>query len=116
MTNIPNEIREKYEPLEQDVIWLHVKWQFYRQLFGTDEKRIELLNEIAPVFFRACQDTMIDDLIISLDRLTDPLKTGNCDTASSLSENIVLLQPKPKTEGLLAGDLEKWCANRCVSW
>jgi len=77
---MPNEIREEYEFLEQEVGWLHVKWQFYLQLFGTDEKRVELLNDVAPIFFRVCQDVMLDDLIISFSRLTDDPKTGDRST------------------------------------
>jgi hypothetical protein len=76
MPNMPDETREVYELLDQEIAWLHVKWQFYCQLFGTDEKRIELLNAFAPIFFRVCQDALLDDVIISLNRLTDNPQTG----------------------------------------
>ena len=76
MIKIPDEIRLEYEQLENEVIWLHLKWEFYLQLFGVDEKRIELLNTTAPQFFGVRQDTMFDNLLISISRLTDPPKTG----------------------------------------
>jgi len=77
MTNMPIEISNVYEALEQEIIWLHIKWQYYCQLFGTDENRIELLNSFAPIFFRVCQDALIDDVILSISRLSDPIKTGD---------------------------------------
>jgi hypothetical protein len=86
MTSMPSEIREVYEPLEQEIVWLHVKWQFYRQLFGADEERIELLNDIAPFLFRVCQDVLLDDVIISISRLTGQPRTRNRhSTRESLS-------------------------------
>ena len=93
---MPNEIREVYEPLEQEIVWLHVKWQFYRQLFGTDEERIELLNDIAPLLFRVCQDVLLDDVIISISRLADQLRTGNRHSTReslSLRRLVVLIDP-----------------------
>jgi len=96
MTSMPNEIREVYKPLEQEIVWLHVKWQLYRQLFGTDEERIELLNDIAPLLFRVCQEVLLDDVIISISRLTDQPRTGNRHSTReslSLRRLVVLIDP-----------------------
>ena len=94
MTSMPSEIREVYEPLEQEIVWLHVKWRFYCQLFGASEERIELLNDIAPLFFRVCQDVLLDDVIISISRLADQLRTGDRHSAReslSLLRLVVLI-------------------------
>lgn len=86
---MPVEIKDVFEALEQEVIWLHLKWQYYRQLFGTSEERIELLNSFAPLFFKVCQDALLDDVILSISRLSDPMKTGE---RGSKKESLSLLR------------------------
>ena len=58
--------------LYQELAWLHIKWQQFRDLFGKDPARIELLNSIAPLFFYYLQQTLYDDVLLHLARLTDP--------------------------------------------
>jgi len=41
-----------YHELQIEVDWLHIKWGQYRELFGKDSARIDLLNRAAPLFFR----------------------------------------------------------------
>ncbi|MEZ4679184.1 MAG: hypothetical protein R2932_33695 [Caldilineaceae bacterium] len=89
MKKMPVEIREVFEALEQEVVWLHLKWQYYRQLFGSSEERIELLNSFAPLFFKVCQDVLLDDVILSISRLSDPMKTGD---RGSKKESLSLLR------------------------
>lgn len=49
---IPARLRDVYGALENELVWIHGRWIMYRQLFGTNELRIELLNDVAPSFFR----------------------------------------------------------------
>jgi hypothetical protein len=51
--------------------WIHVKWHQFLQLYGTKPERIEQLNGAAPVFFRIVRDTLLDDTLLNLTRLTD---------------------------------------------
>ncbi len=37
---------------------LHQKWNEYRELFATDEKRVQILEETAPGFFSLVQDML----------------------------------------------------------
>jgi hypothetical protein len=64
-----------FHALSDDVAWLQVKWAEYRELFGTSPERIELLNSAAGLFFRILQDTLWEDALLHLARLTDPPKT-----------------------------------------
>ncbi len=64
-----------FSALWQEVAWLHSKWIEYVELFGTKPSRIELLNEAAPAFFRIVQDSLWEDTIIHIARLTDPPKS-----------------------------------------
>jgi len=71
-TEVPEEIRDLYESLDSEVSFVHAKWKLYRQLYGTSEERIELLNRTAGYFFGVVQQSLFEDVVISLCRLTDP--------------------------------------------
>jgi hypothetical protein len=64
-----------YSALWQEVSRLNFKWVEYVELFGTKPSRIELLNKAAPAFFRIVQDSLWEDTIIHIARLTDPPKS-----------------------------------------
>lgn len=70
------ELGTVYNVLCNDVSWLHAKWEQYRHLFAKSERRIELLNETAGYLFRIIQDTVFEDVVLGLARLTDPIQTG----------------------------------------
>lgn len=65
-----------YNALWQQLAWLHSKWAEYVDLFGTKESRVALMNEAAPRFFRIVQDSIWDDVLIHIARLTDPPKSA----------------------------------------
>ncbi len=97
MTKMPDEIAEVYQLLDQEVVWLHVTWQMYRQVFGASEDTIDLLNELAPVFFRVCQDALLDQTVLALNRLTDCQRTGSRGSirdSLSLDRLVKLIDPR----------------------
>lgn len=61
-----------FHGLYYEVTWLHAKWLEYRKLFAKSEERIELLNETAGFFFKIVQDTLWENVILQIARLTDP--------------------------------------------
>jgi hypothetical protein len=65
------EAGEIYSALWQEVAWIYKKWTQYVTLFGTNPGRIELLNRAAPSLFRTVQDTLWEDVLLHLSRLTD---------------------------------------------
>jgi hypothetical protein len=71
-----SELGAIYNSLWQQLAWLHSKWAEYVELFGTRESRVSLMNEAAPSFFRMVQDSLLDDVLIHVARLTDPLKSA----------------------------------------
>jgi hypothetical protein len=79
---LPIEIEAIYEELKKEITWLHGRWIVYRQLFGTSEKRIALLNECSPTLFYILQDVLIGEVQLSLCKLTDPPSTGKSDNLS----------------------------------
>ena len=69
-------IGEVYSALWQEVAWIHTKWAQYVELFGTSAERIDLLNSAAPSMFRTVQDSLWEDVLLHLARLTDPPKSS----------------------------------------
>lgn len=94
MTNIPSNINEIYEQLKTEITWLHGRWIIYRQLFGTSEKRIDLLNNCASSFFYILQDVLIGEVQVSLSKLTDRARTGGFENLS-----LEQLQNRLETDG-----------------
>jgi hypothetical protein len=59
-----------------EVHYLHVKWGDYLALFDK-EKRVQLLNQVAPAYFARLQDICVHDTFLHISRLTDePNKRG----------------------------------------
>lgn len=65
-----------FHALSDDLAWLQVKWAEYRQLFATSPERIDLLNTAAGLFFRILQDTLWEDTLLHISRLTDSPDVG----------------------------------------
>ena len=61
-----------YTALVNEVIWVHAKWTQYQQLYARSSERIALLNDVAGHFFGIIQDSLLEDVILHLTRLTDP--------------------------------------------
>jgi hypothetical protein len=64
-----------FEALQDEVIWLHAKWIVFRQLFGTSEERIDLLNDFGPDLFQIVYDGLLNDVLLTMSRLIDPART-----------------------------------------
>jgi len=76
---IPEEIAKIYEPLSDELIWVHAKWQMYREVFGRNEETIDLLNKSAGAFFGIYQEVLLHDVMLGICRILDPEKTGPKD-------------------------------------
>ncbi|MCB2167968.1 MAG: hypothetical protein KQI78_09920 [Deltaproteobacteria bacterium] len=64
-----------YYELWYEVSILHLRWDEYVELFGTNPSWIELLNDSAPRFFRTVQDALWESTLLHITRLTDPIKS-----------------------------------------
>lgn len=62
--------------LWRDVTWLHLEWRQYRELFGTHQTRIDLMNNTAPRFFWSLERVLWQDILLTLSRFLDPPGTG----------------------------------------
>ncbi len=65
------ELGPTFDALCEDLCWLQVVWGEYRELFGTSEERVELLNSTAGFFFRMLQIVLQEAIILHICRLTE---------------------------------------------
>lgn len=72
MSPLPEEISLVYKEIQKEVLTLHIKWNIYRQLYAHSEERINVLNKCAPLFFALMQDILWDNVLLSINRLSDP--------------------------------------------
>jgi hypothetical protein len=73
---MPKAVSEVFDPLRNQLVEIHARWALYRQVFGFDEGRIELLNRVAGIFFGYTQWAMYLDVILALCRCTDPAESS----------------------------------------
>jgi hypothetical protein len=110
------ELGETYEALWQEIVWLHSKWAEFAALYGTKESRVTLLNNAAPRFARLIQDTLWEDVVLHIARLTDPPKSAGKHnlTVQSLATHIGDSATRTRVEGLVARAIEQ--AEFCRDW
>ena len=101
------ELRKVYDALDDEIGWIHAKWQIFRQVYGKDKQRVDLLNEFAPVFFRICQDALLDDVLLSLSRLLDRPDMGG---RKNLSLEFLVEMVDCEEHGSLCADLKRYLA------
>lgn len=65
-----------YYAIYNEFVWLHVRWHQYVQLFGSTRARVDLLNQAAGLFFRVVEDSLWEDTLLHLSRMTDTARTG----------------------------------------
>lgn len=84
-------IDEIWQAIDYEVMWLHGRWSIYRQLYGTNEGRIEILNHSAGTFASMLQDVLLDDVQLGLAKLGDPATSrikGGTVVANLTLENL----------------------------
>lgn len=65
--------------LVNEIEWLYIKWKEYIVLYGTEKSFIDLLNKVAPLFFRVVQDLLFEGILLHITSLTDPPKSAGRD-------------------------------------
>ena len=73
---IPPALKEKLEAVDREVVLLHFKWTYFKQLFST-EKGLAIINATVPSIFSVIEEAMFTDVLLSLMRLVDPPKSSN---------------------------------------
>lgn len=103
VASMGTELGTHFFALYRKLLELHIVWQQYRQLFGTDGETVQLLNRTAGLFFKIVQDELWDSVLLSVSRMTDPPATGH-------NKNLTVLSLPPLIEdAALRTEVEKLC-------
>ncbi len=110
------ELGSLYHALWNELAWLYSKWGEYVELFGTKSSRIELINKAAGHFFRIVQDSLWEDILLHIARLTDPPKSAGKEnlTIKKLPALITEERIKEHLSELIDVAVEK--ADFCRDW
>jgi hypothetical protein len=79
--NMPYEIRDVFMWLCQDVASLNDKWSTYKGLYS-DSSVTDLLSYIAKHTFRTIEESLRNDMTMSICRLCDPLRSSGFENVS----------------------------------
>lgn len=107
---------KQYTALNTEVTLLHLYWKEYLELFGTNQKRVERMNQAAPGFFRMLQSELFQTNILHLARMTDPPKSAGKEnlTLRNLPDLMSDKNLKNRLIGLLA--LAEQKTEFCRDW
>jgi hypothetical protein len=94
---IPDALQEKLDAIDREVVLLHFKWTYLRQLFG-NEKGVATLNATAPSIFSVKEEAMFADIFLALMRLIDPPKSRNQTNLSLRSLAAEIPDPELKKQ------------------
>jgi hypothetical protein len=75
-----SELGEQFFRLVNECFHLRLKWRDFVSLFGTNDRRIDLINEAAGSFFGRLQDSLWEDALLTISRLTDRPTIAGKDT------------------------------------
>jgi hypothetical protein len=105
-----------FHALWQEVAWLYTRWGEYVALYGTKPGRIELMNRSAPRFFRIVQDSLWEETLMHIARLTDPPKTAGKENLSI--QRILVEEPDESLKKALEEKIEiaKNKSEFCRDW
>ncbi len=91
-----DELGTIYAALWQEVAWVHRKWSNYVTLFGSKESRVDLLNDAAPAFCKLVQDSLWENVLLHIARLTDPPETAKKQNLTVQRISALVAQPDLK--------------------
>ncbi len=86
-----------FDRLRNEVIFLHLKWSEFEELYAKKE-RVELMNSIASNFFFYLQNLLLDDVILGITRLTEDKKDRSGNERFTLHELVDFTNPPLKGE------------------
>lgn len=92
-----------FDRIKQELNQIHYRWNLFRQMFGTNPTRIELINKTSSNFFVEFQWLVIDYMVMSLSKLTDRARMRGND---NLSYHYLIEKVRESGSGDLAYELQ----------
>lgn len=84
MGQMPDAVREVYDPLNRVAVTTHFHWQLMLELYEGEEK-VRLLQRFGGILFGRIQSMMLADVVLGICRLTDPAQVPSNARKQSLS-------------------------------
>lgn len=110
------ELGELFDALSSELTWMHCQWHQFRVLFGAKESRTELLNDAAPVFFRAVQDVFFAETVLAIARMVDPPATAGKTNLSVTRLPALLADPATASASASLVAAARKAAEFAVDW
>ncbi len=79
-----------WHKLQDRVVHLHYRWALFQQLYRAGDSAIDRLNASGSNIFHSFQQLLIDDICLSIARLTDPAQNSGNDNLSLAGLLVVL--------------------------
>ena len=70
------EIEKLFFAIDEEIVQLFYRWKIFSQLFGNGMENLKILNQSGSNVFALLQTLVIENVYLTLSRLTDPEKTG----------------------------------------
>lgn len=103
-----NDLKAAFEQAQEELTHLHYRWIMYVQIFGTNSHRIDLINKTASNFLSEFQWLVIDNMVLSLSKFTDPAKMrGN----SNLSFPYIVKEIEKNDKNNISEELKETLGN-----
>ena len=76
------DLKKAINAVNNQLIQISYRWKIFRQLFDSGQENIELLNKTGSNVFELMQRLILDDVMMTLSRLTDREKSSGDENAS----------------------------------
>ena len=77
-----SDLEETIKTVHDQLVQISLRWRIFVQLFDSGQENIDVLNKSGSNVFRLLQMSLIDDVIMSLSKLTDAEKWSGSENAS----------------------------------
>ena len=77
-----DELNEAIEKAKKELTHLYYRWIMYVQIFGDNTHRIDIINQTSSNLLMEFQWLVIDNMVLSLSKFTDPAKMRGNDNLS----------------------------------
>jgi hypothetical protein len=92
MSEIPPDLKEMFERLHDEGMELMAHFAVYDQLFNHSEKRYEIVHKCSPIAIYFIQNALENEILMSLNRLTDKPGVGRKESLSFPQFHLRLVQ------------------------
>ncbi len=110
--------------LRNELLWLTYRWIEFRELYGTKETRIEILNNSAPFLFYTIQNVLWENLLLGVAKIMDsPISMGKKNITfksipsfikkDAFKEEILIILTQLERESMFCRDWRnRWIAHK----